>query len=219
MTPYELAQYLDVTLVRNTHRQSEIESLIEQAKRFKFACVFTLPCYLKQVVQGLKGSGVHSGGTAGFPSGGEFTETKLFETKMSFCIGADEMDVVINLGWLLSGHYAAVLDELKCIREAAEDKTLKCIIEIGCLDDYSAKKACELVLQAGADYIKTGTGWFSPATIEQVRLIKSVVGNDISIKAAGGIRDLEFVEALKAEGVKRIGISLQSAVYILSKMH
>ena len=137
---------------------------------------------------------------------------------MSLSIGADEMDVVINLGWLLSGKYAEVLDELKRIREAAKDKTLKCIIEIGCLDEYSAKKACELVVEAGADYVKTGTGWFSPVTLEQVGLIKSVVGDDISIKAAGGIRDLEFIEALKVQGVKRMGISLQSAVDVLSKM-
>ncbi len=218
MTKAELAKILDVTLVKNVHTTDEIQSLTDNARKYSFACVFTLSCYLQQVVKGLKGSGVHAGGPVGFPSGGEFTEIKVAETKRSLELGADELDMVINLGWMMSGKYDLVLDELKRIREAAEDKPLKCIIEISCLDEYNAKKACELVLASGADYVKTGTGWFAPASIEQVRLIKSVVGNDIYIKAAGGIRTLETIEAFKAEGVYRVGIGLSSAVEIMDKL-
>ena len=219
MTQSELAKMLDVTLVKNNHTVKEIESLIVHARKYSFACVFTLPCYLKQVVEGLKGSGVHAGGTMGFPSGGEFTEIKLAETKMNLVAGADEMDMVINLGWMLSGKYDLVLDELKCIRDASQGKALKCIIEIGCLDEYNAKKACELVVESGADYVKTGTGWFQPASIAQVRLIKSVVGDSVYIKAAGGIRDIKMIEALKAEGVHRMGIGLGSAVEIMAGLN
>ena len=216
MTQHELAKMLDVTLVQNAHTEAEIQSLIDNARKYSFACVFTLSCYLKQVIDGLKGTGVHAGGPVGYPSGGELTEIKVAEAKRTIELGADELDMVINLGWMLSGRYDLVLDELKRVREATEGKPLKCIIEIGCLDEYNAKKACELVVQSGADYVKTGTGWFAPASIEQVRLIKSVVGDDVYIKAAGGIRTLEAIEAFRAEGVYRMGIGLNSAVNILS---
>ncbi len=214
----DLARKLDVTLVKNAHTEDEIRRLIDNAKKHSYACVFTLPCYLSMVVSGLEGSGVHAGGTMGFPSGGELTEIKIAETKMNLGLGADELDMVINLGWMMSGKYDAVLDELKRIREAAQNKPLKCIIEVGCLDEYTAKKACELVVQSGADYVKTGTGWFSPATVEQVRLIKSVVGEDILIKAAGGIRDMETVDSLLAEGAHRLGIGLSSAMEIMAHL-
>jgi deoxyribose-phosphate aldolase len=217
VTRDELAQMLDVTLVKNIHTEIEIESLIDNARKYLYACVFTLPCYLSRVVAGLDGSGVHAGGTMGFPSGGELTEIKIAETKLNLEMGADELDMVINLGWMRSGKYDAVLDELKRIRDAAQDKPLKCIIEMGCLDDDTAKRACELVVQSGADYVKTGTGWFSPATVEQVRLIKSVVGDDIRIKAAGGIRDMDTVEALLTAGAHRLGIGLASAIEMMQQ--
>jgi deoxyribose-phosphate aldolase len=218
MTKNELASMMDVTLVKNAHTEDEIKLLIESAKKYNFACVFTLSCYLKQVVDELRGSVVHAGGPVGFPSGGEFTEIKIAEAKRSLELGADELDMVINLGWMMSGKYDAVLDELKRVREAAEDKPLKCIIEISCLDEYNAKKACELVVKSGADYVKTGTGWFAPATVEQVRLIKSVVGDAVHIKAAGGVRTKEAIETFKAEGVYRVGIGLSSALDVLGHM-
>jgi len=217
MKQYELAQMLDVTLVRNNNTMEEINDLIKSAKQYSFACVFSMPCYLQHVHDSLKNNSTHAGGVIGFPSGGEFTEIKLAETKANIAAGADELDMVINLGWLLSRNFDACEDEIKRIKDAAQEKPLKCIIEISCLDEYFAKKACELILKAGADYVKTGTGWFGPATLEQVRLIKSVVGNDIYIKAAGGIRDLETIERFKAEGVHRMGISLKSAVKILKQ--
>jgi len=217
MTPKELAGMMDVTLVKNANTEDEIKLMIDSAHKYDFACAFTLACYLKEAVDGLKGTGVHAGGAIGFPSGGEFTEIKVAETKKCIETGADELDMVINLGWMMSGKYDAVLDELKQVREAAQDKPLKCIIEISCLDEYNAKKACELVVKSGADYVKTGTGWFAPATIEQVRLIKSVVGDAVHIKAAGGIRTQEAIEAFKAEGVYRVGIGLSSALKILDR--
>ncbi|MEI8200848.1 MAG: deoxyribose-phosphate aldolase [Eubacteriales bacterium] len=219
MTQFELAQMLDVTLVRNNNTIKEIDDLIKNAKQYDFACVFTLQCYLQHVHDALLNDTTHAGGVIGFPSGGELTEVKLFETHSNIASGADELDMVINIGWLLSRNYDAVLDEIKRIKDIAQEKPLKCIIEISCLDEYFAKKACELVLKSGADYVKTGTGWFGPATIEQIKLIKSVVGSDIYIKAAGGIRDLETVERFKAEGVHRMGISLKSAIDIMSQVN
>lgn len=216
MTQHEFAQFVDVTLVKNTNTINEIDEMVKYVGQYPFACVFTLQCYMEYVLDKLKNNSVTNvGGIIGFPSGGEFTEIKLAETRHNMELGADELDMVVNLGWLLSGKYDAVLDEIRKIREISQGKPLKCIIEMSCLDEYTAKKACEIVVKSGADYVKTGTGWFGPATIEQVRLIKSVVGNDILIKAAGGIRDLAAVQAFRAEGVHRLGIGLSSAVEIL----
>lgn len=219
MKQLEFAQFVDVTLVKNTNTIKEIDEMVKYVGQYPFACVFTLQCYMEYVLNKLKNNNATNvGGIIGFPSGGEFTQIKLAETRHNMELGADELDMVVNLGWLLSGKYDEVLDEIRKIREIALDKPLKCIIEMSCLDDYTAQKACEIVARSGADYVKTGTGWFGPATIEQVRLIKSTVGNDVLIKAAGGIRDLAAVKAFRDEGVHRLGIGLSSAMAIMEEL-
>jgi deoxyribose-phosphate aldolase len=219
MTQQEFAQFVDVTLVKNTNTIAEIDEMVDYVGRYPFACVFTLQCYMEYVLEKLKSNtSTNVGGIIGFPSGGEFTKIKLAETSLNMELGADELDMVVNIGWLLSGKYDLALDEIRQIREIAAGKPLKCIIEMSCLDDYTARKACEIVARSGADYVKTGTGWFGPATIGQVRLIKETVGSDVLIKAAGGIRDLEAVKAFRDEGVHRLGIGLSSAMEIMKEL-
>ena len=216
MNRAELAKMMDVTLVRNIHSEQEIEDLISAAKQYKFACVFTMQCYIEKVAAGLSDvRDTHIGGVIGFPSGTEFTRIKLEEARINMLYGADEIDMVINLSWLRSRKYNEIQDEIKMVKDAILDKPLKCIIEISCINESEAAKACELVVRAGADYVKTGTGWFGGATVEQVRFIKSIIGNSAAIKAAGGIRTLQTAEALIEAGASRLGVGLESVSNIL----
>ena len=219
MTKRELARMMDVTLVRNNHTFHEVDQLIEAAREHHFACVFIMQCYAEYVRDRLKDvPDVHVGGVMGFPSGAEYTAIKLAETEKNMELGLHEMDMVINISMLLSDKFDYVRDEVRQIKEKmGADIPLKCILEMSVLDEYHAKKACELCMEAGADYVKTGTGWFGPATHEQVRLMRSVVGDHMYIKAAGGIRTLAEVERFRAEGVHRVGVGLPSALSILEE--
>ncbi len=218
MNKLELASHIDVTLVQTNHTITEIDSLIQAAKKYKFACGFTLPCYMEHLKRALAGSGVHTGGVIGFPSGGEFTETKLFEARRNVELGAEEIDMVINVGWLLSAQYDKVCDEIKAIKDIIGSIPLKCIMEISLLTEDNARRAAEIIAEGGAEYIKTGTGWIAPTTVEHVRLIKSAIGDAALIKAAGGIRNQSTAEEFLNAGAYRLGIGLASAVSICEAM-
>ena len=213
----DIASYLDVTLVQTNHSKNDIDNLISASKENKFACVFTLPCYAQYTKDCLQGTGVHIGGVVGFPSGGEFLETKQFEARQNVAMDLDEIDMVINVGWLLSDEYDKVRDEIKLIKDIVCERPLKCIIEISLLSEYYAKKAAELIVEAGADYVKTGTGWIAPTTIEHIKLLKSVVGDSIYIKAAGGIRSREIADSFLAAGAYRLGVGMKNVEEILKK--
>jgi len=211
-----VARSMDVVLVKNNHTLEEIDALITAARKYEFACTFMLPCYMERVAEALRDMPqVHIGGVIGFPYGGEYTETKIFEAKGNLKRGATEMDMCINFGMLLSDHFDYVRDEIRAIKDTIGEIPLKCIIEIPMMDEYHAKKACELVVEGGADYVKTGTGFVGATTIDQIKLMKSVVGDKVFIKAAGGIRKLAMVEELLDLGVKRIGMSLPGAITML----
>jgi len=217
MTKAQIAKMLDVTLVRNCNTIDEIDQLISTAKEHDYACVFAMQCFYDRVKAGLAGTDVHVGGIIGFPSGCGFTDMKLAEARKNVEIAADEVDMVINLSMMLSGKYDVVRDEIRAIKDILGETPLKCIIEMHTLGDDLAKKAAELVVEGGADYVKTGTGWFAPTTVEDVKMLKSVVGDSVYIKAAGGIRDLATVEAMAAEGAYRCGVGLSSALSILKE--
>ena len=217
MTRSELASHIDATQVQSNVTEKDLDYLIRQSVEYGFAAAFVLPCYMSGVKKGLDGTSVHTGGVVGFPSGGELTDTKLYEARQNIALGAEEIDMVINIGWLLSGKYDWVRDEIKAVKDITGEIPLKCIIEISLLPEDFAKRACELVVEGGGDYVKTATGWIAPTTLDQVNLIKSVVGDSVYIKAAGGIRcrqtALEFLEA----GAYRLGISVENAVKILKE--
>lgn len=213
----ELASKIDATLVRSNHTYEEIELLVKTAKELNFACVFTLPCYMEQVEAGLKGTSVHTGGVVGFPSGGNFTEVKLFEAKRCVELGATEVDMVINVGWLQSGYDRKVQDEIYEIKQIVGELPLKCIIEMSLLNDEQIERACKLIKAAGADYVKSGTGWIKGTTVDDVKKLKAIVGDDLYVKAAGGIRDIETAEAMIEAGAYRLGIGLESAIEIVKE--
>ena len=214
----QLARTIDATLVQNNHTMAEIMAAIDAAEKYQVASLITLPCYTSLVAGKLANSRVMTGGVLGFPWGGECTEVKVFEALKVIRDGAKELDMVLNLGWLASGEYDAVVDDIKAVKEAIGDTPLKVIIEAPILDEEGITKAAEIVIDSGAEYIKTATGFHGPATLQQVVLIKSVVGNDLLIKASGGIRTAEVAEAFIDAGASRLGIGMRSAIQILESI-
>lgn len=158
------------------------------------------------------------GAHVGFPSGAHKTEIKKEEARLLIADGVQEMDLVMNIGKLRSGEYDYVLDEIKYIVDISGDIPLKVIIEEKCLNNDEVKRACELILKGGADFVKTATGWINGApNMERVKMIKSIVGNSLKIKVAGGIRDLETLLEMIKLGIDRFGINVKSAMEIVGE--
>lgn len=218
MNRSELASYIDATIIYNNHTLADVDRLVENAKKYKFACVFMLPCYMEKAARELKGTGVHTGGVTGFPSGGDFTDCKVYAAKAAVERGAEEIDMVINIGWLLSGLDEQVKDDIKAVKDAVGNIPLKCIIESPMLSEDNIRRASDLVVEAGADYVKTATGWFGATKLSDVEIIKSQIGDAAYVKAAGGIRTAEAAFAMIAAGAHRLGIGLDSAVRILDSV-
>lgn len=216
MNNKELARLMDITLVTNMNTITEIDGLIETAKKYKCKTVFIMPCYLEYTAKALaEYPDINVGGVMGFPYGMDFTEIKAEQTKMNIELGADELDMVMNLGLLLSGKFDKVRDDIKACVDVSEGRPVKCIIETPLLSDDQIKKASQLVVEAGASFVKTSTGFFGPTKVEHVKTIKSVVGDNTLIKAAGGVRTIQAIEEFIDAGANRFGIGHQSAVNIL----
>ncbi len=219
ITAKEAARLIDISAVRTHHSIKDIEELVEYGKKYHFINLHVLPCWVSTISKMLSDvEDVYVGSPVGFPGGGHTTETKLLEAKQLIQDGVEEMDVVMNIGKFKSGEYNYVLDELLAIHELAQGKVrmTKVIIEINTLNDDEMLKACELVKKSGADFVKTGTGWVpGDANIERIRKMKEFCGNDLKIKAAGGIRTLDDFMELYNMGVERMGINTQSAINII----
>lgn len=218
MLPSEAAAMIDISAVRTQHTLKDIEYVVECAKKYKFINVHTLPCWTSTLSEMLKDvEGVYVGAPVGFPGGAHTTETKIFEAKQLLNDGVQEMDIVMNVGKFKNKEYNYVSEELKQIIDLARGRALvKVIIEINILNDEEMLKACDLVIESGADFVKTGTGWIpGDANIERIRKMKQYCQSRIKIKAAGGIRTLaEFME-LADMGVERMGINTKSAIEIV----
>lgn len=218
MLPREAAAMIDISAVRTQHTLKDIEYVVECAKKYKFINVHTLPCWTSTLSRMLKDvDGVYVGAPVGFPGGAHRTETKIFEAKQLLDDGVQEMDIVMNVGEFKNKEYSYVSDELKQIVSLAKGKALvKVIIEINVLNDSEMLKACDLVMESGADFVKTGTGWIpGDANIERIRKIKEYCQNRIKVKAAGGIRTLDEFMELVDMGVERMGINTKSAIDIV----
>lgn len=199
---------IDHTLLRQDAKQEEILKLCEEAKTYDFMSVCVNTSYVKLAADALKGSDVLVCTTVGFPLGMSTTESKVFETKQAIENGAKEVDMVINVGALKDKRYDYVLNEIKAVKEATGDLVLKVIIETALLSDEEIVKASELVVESGADFVKTSTGFSTGgATVEDVKLMKETVQDKIQIKAAGGVRSVEDLNAMVAAGATRIGTS------------
>ena len=205
--------YIDHTLLKPESTQEEIKQLTDEAKAYHFASVCVNPTWVAYAKEQLKDSDVKVCTVIGFPLGATTSQTKAFETQDAIANGADEVDMVINIGKLKSKQYDEVEDDIRAVVEASGDKLVKVIIEACLLTNDEKVKACQLSVAAGADYVKTSTGFsLHGATIEDVALMRQTVGPDIGVKAAGGARSLADAEAFIAAGATRIGTSAGVAI-------
>ena len=219
LTCEKLARMLDLSAVRTEVDIDEVHQLAEAAKKYNCVCVFVLPCYMPELRNLLADSPeVGIGGVVGFPSGGHSTLSKVNEARDQLAAGATELDMVINVGMLRSGRDQYVEDDIRAVVEAAQGTPVKVILEAHYLTEKEIVRGCQIAVRAGVSYIKTGTGWApTGATLENVRLIKSVVGNAAQVKAAGGVRDLETIVKMIQLGVTRFGLGLKSGIKVLEQ--
>lgn len=205
----ELNRYIDHTLLKPESTKEDIQKVVDEAKKYNFASVMVNPCWIPFVKPQLEGTDVKAACVIGFPLGANTTKTKVFEVKDAIANGADEVDMVLNIGMLKGGDDAYVTDEIRQLKEAAGDHVLKVIIETCLLTDDEKVRACKDAVAAGADFVKTSTGFSTGgATVADVKLMKEAVkGSDVKVKASGGIRTKEDMEAMIAAGAERIGTS------------
>ncbi|MCP4639342.1 MAG: deoxyribose-phosphate aldolase [bacterium] len=219
LSVHDLARMMDLSAVRTDVDYTEIERLAAEAKRFGVICAFVMPCYaldMKRLLEDAPEVGV--GSVAGFPSGATATASKAAEAHDLVLQGVDEVDMVINVGWLKSGRDDAVRDDIRAVVEAAQGTPVKSILECHYLSEDEMRRGAELAVEAGVSFVKTGTGWApTGATLANVQLLKSVVGDRAGVKAAGGVRDLETVVEMMRRGVTRFGISAESGAKILGE--
>lgn len=216
----EIPKLIDISAVRTNVSYDEVEEVARIAKKYHFVCAFTMPCFTGKLAELLKGSDVKLGGTTGFPSGADRTEEKVFCAIHEKELGCDEIDMVINVGALISGDYERVKRDIRAVVDAVYPIPVKSILEIAYLTDEQIVKACELAIEAGVAFVKSGTGWADkPTTLETIEIMSGAVGKRVKIKAAGGIRSLATLEAMADSGCSRFGISLISALKILKEAY
>lgn len=205
----DIKSMIDHTLLKPDSTKEGISLLCEEAKKYEFAAICVNPYYISLCKELLKDSDVRIATVVGFPLGANTKETKAFETIDAIKKGAQEIDMVINIGALKNKDYDVVMDDIKAVVDAAKGEAIvKVILETCLLTDEEKKKACEISLEAGADFIKTSTGFSTGgATIEDVKMMKSVAGDKMEVKASGGIRDLETANKMIEAGATRLGTS------------
>ena len=203
------SKYIDHTLLKPESTKQQVQKIIDEAKKYDFATVMVNPCWIPFVKPQLEGTDVKAACVIGFPLGANTKAVKVFETQDALKNGADEIDMVLNIGMLKDGDDAYVIDEIKAVKEACGDHCLKVIIETCLLTDDEKVRACKDVVKAGANFVKTSTGFSTGgATIHDVALMKeAVVGSDVKVKASGGVRSREDFDAMIAAGAERIGTS------------
>ena len=203
-----LNKYIDHTILKATASGTDVQKLCEEAIEHEFYSVCVNGCYVADAKQLLQGTDVKVAAVVGFPLGAMTTAAKVFEAKEAVENGASEIDMVINVAKLKDGEFEYVENEIRQIKEAIGDNVLKVIIETCYLTDEEKVKACELSLVAKADFVKTSTGFGTGgATYEDVKLMKSVVGNNAKVKASGGVRDKETAQKYVELGAERLGTS------------
>lgn len=209
----------DHTILKADATRKDVKRVCDEAMAYSFCSVCVNSYYVPYVANLLHGSDVKICSVVGFPLGAMSTRAKALEAKIAVMDGADEIDMVINIGALKDRDYSVVLEDIKAVKEACEDKTLKVIIETCLLNDVEKVKACELAKEAGADFVKTSTGFSTEgAKVEDVKLMRATVGPDMGVKASGGIHDNEFAKELVDAGANRLGTSatiqiVESAFY------
>jgi deoxyribose-phosphate aldolase len=209
----ELAQAIDHTLVRPDATLDDLAAACEEAKRYGFTCVVVQGCHVTRARELLDGTLVKVCSVVGFPHGANTTTVKIVEAMEAMKNGASELDVVVNIGMVKSGRYDLVEIDIKNVIAMTQGKVHKVILETGMLTEDEIIRVCETAMRAGAEFVKTSTG-YGPrgATVEDVRLIRRIVGSVCRVKASGGIRDLAAATAMIVAGAERIGTSSGPAI-------
>ncbi len=205
----KIASYIDHTALKPDTTKEQVHKLCNEAKEYGFASVCINPCYVKYAKKILLDSDVKIASVIGFPLGSNTKEVKAFEAQQAVKDGSDELDMVINIGALKDKDYGIVENDIRAVVNVCKDKVkLKVIIETCLLTDEEKIKACELAQKAGADFVKTSTGFSTGgATVEDVKLMKEIVGQDMEVKASGGVRDYKKAKEMIDAGATRIGAS------------
>jgi deoxyribose-phosphate aldolase len=216
----DIVYYIDVSCVRTDVTYEEVARVAAAAKKYNFICAFAMPCFTEKLKDLLEGSSVRLGGAAGFPSGADTTAQKVDCARFLKAAGCDEIDMVINVGALKSGDDEYVHDDIRKVVEAVKPVPVKSILECAYLSDEEIVRACNIAVDAGVRFVKSGTGWAAkPTTVDMIKLMKSTVGDRVLIKAAGGVRSLAVLEEMYAAGCRRFGIGLSSALGILKEAY
>lgn len=204
----EFGKYFDHTILSPDATADDVDRICAEAKEYNFASVCVNSTFTSQVAHNLTGTGISTCVVVGFPLGASDSDSKAYETKKAVENGADEIDMVINIGALKGGEYDKVLEDIKKVRSACEGKVLKVIIETCLLTDLEKVKACELAVEAKADFVKTSTGFSKGGAVAaDVALMKRVVDGKALVKASGGIRDYAVAMDMINAGADRLGTS------------
>jgi deoxyribose-phosphate aldolase len=216
----ELARMIDYTLIRPTATKDEVVKLCSEAKEYGFKCVVVNPYFVNLAANLLKEPEAKVCSTVGFPIGATLSEVKSSEARKVVELGAEELDMVMNIGAFKSRDYETVRKDIQAVvnvKHLKPNTVVKVIIETGFLTDQEKRTACKLVKEAEADFVKTATGLFTGgATVKDVKLMRKTVGKDTGVKAAGGIRTIKAALAMINAGASRIGTS--TAVNIIEEM-
>lgn len=209
-----LEKYIDHTLLKADAQDSAIQELCLEAKKYNFKSVCINPSWVNYAADLLKGTDVDVCTVIGFPLGANSSKVKAFEAEQAVKDGATEVDMVINIGLLKSEDYTSVYQDIKAVVDAVSGKAIvKVIIETSLLTDSEKVRACEAAKRAGADFVKTSTGFSTGgATIEDVKLMRKTVGPDMGVKASGGVRSFDDAQAMIEAGATRIGTSNGAAI-------
>lgn len=220
LTRTSLAKYMDHTLLKPEATAADIDRVVAEARQFGTASVCVNPYWVARVAAGLAGSGVKTCTVIGFPLGATSKASKVAETRDATAHGAQEIDMVINIGELKAGNDDAVRSDISAVANAAHEAgaLLKVIIETCLLSNEEKRRACELSVAGGADFVKTSTGFSTGgATTADIALMRETVGPELGVKASGGIRTLEAAIAMIEAGATRLGVS--AAVSILKEVN
>jgi deoxyribose-phosphate aldolase len=213
MTPQDIARLIDHTLLKPTATADDIRRVCDEARAHSFASVCVNSSFVQLVAESLKGSTVKTCTVVGFPLGAMSNMGKVMETNKAIADGADEIDMVLHIGHLLAGDNEYVRTDIRRVVEAAQGRPVKVIIETVFLNDEQKERACRLAVEGGAAFVKTSTGFAGGgATVEDIALMRRVVGPAIGVKASGGIRDAAGAVALVKAGATRLGASAGVAI-------
>lgn len=213
-----IGRLVDVSAVKADAAQQEIDEMIRIVKEYGCICAAPMAWAAAYTVEALKDSPAVVTGVVGFPSGAELSVNKAQEAKALIEKGCEEIDMVMNIAAFKSGKYNLVHDDIRAVIEAVPEIPVKVILEISYLSDDEIRRGSELLVKAGAAYVKTGTGWGpNPTTVETIRLIRGTIGDSAKIKAAGGVRDLKMLSAMYEAGCDRFGLGVRTAEAILKE--